>query len=143
VKQRITVLTLGVNDLKKPSGQRCRLSSTGPALFEGSKQGLANVPKPKARELLALSRFGLLAQFAPVGTVKPGSALLQKLSVSRILLPPGRVGHTAPITQQIGVPVLATTHAAILGLESANAALHVIVGAGKVLPVVALHQVGS
>src|SRR5260370_8106647 len=60
-----------------------------------------------------------------------------------ILLPPDRVGHTASIAQQIGVPVLATTHAAILRLEPANAALHVVVGAGKVLPVVALHQVRS
>src|SRR5260370_37012298 len=58
-----------------------------------------------------------------------------------ILLPPDRVGHTASIAQQIGVPVLATTHPAILRLETANAALHVVIGAGKVLPVVALHQV--
>src|SRR5216683_1687635 len=129
--------------LKKPSGQRCRLSSSGPALFEGSEQGLALVTKTKARELLALSDGGLPSQFAPAGTVKPGGALFQVLAMGRILLPPGRVGHTAPVAQQIGIPVLATTHAAILRLEPANAALHVVVGAGKVLPVVALHQVRS
>jgi transposase len=41
--------------LKKPSGQRNRLSSRGPAIFEGGKQGLANVPKAKAGELLMVS----------------------------------------------------------------------------------------
>src|SRR5437764_5156888 len=41
--------------LKKPSGQRDRLSSSGPARFERSKQGLALVTKTKADELLALS----------------------------------------------------------------------------------------
>jgi transposase len=40
---------------KKLSGQRCRLSSSSPALFEGSEQGLTLVTKTKARELLALS----------------------------------------------------------------------------------------
>src|SRR5713101_9098676 len=100
--------------LLKPSGQRCRLSSSGPALFEGSEQGLALVTKTKARELLALSDGGLPSQFAPAGTVKPGGALFQVLAMGRILLPPGRVGHTAPVAQQIGIPVLATTHAAIL-----------------------------
>src|SRR5258708_29850252 len=40
---------------KKPSGQRYRLSSSGPARFERSKQGLALVTKTKADELLALS----------------------------------------------------------------------------------------
>ena len=108
-----------------PSGQRCRLSRNGPALFEGSEQGLALVTKTKARELLALSAGGLLSQLAPMCTVKPSSALLQKFSMGRILLPPGRVGHTAPIAQQLGIPVLATTHAAILRLEATNAALHV------------------
>src|SRR5205807_8323112 len=97
-----------------PSGQRCRLSRSGPALFEGSKQGLALVTKTKAGELLTLSDGGLPSQFAPTDTVKPGSALLQVLVVDRILLPPGRIGYTAPVAQQIGVPVLAATHTAIL-----------------------------
>ena len=47
--------------LKKPSGQRCRLSSNGPAFFEGNEQSLALVTKAKARELLALSTAGLLS----------------------------------------------------------------------------------
>src|SRR5260370_5044818 len=72
---------------KKPSGQRCRLSSSGPALFEGSEQGLALVTKTKARELLALSDGGLPSQFAPAGTDTPGGALFQKISMWRILLP--------------------------------------------------------
>src|SRR5258706_3539001 len=74
---------------KKPSGQRCRLSRSGPALFEGSEQGLTLVAKTKARELLALSAGGLLSQLAPTCTIKPSSALLQKISMVRILLPPG------------------------------------------------------
>jgi hypothetical protein len=41
-----------------------------------------------------------------------------------ILLPPSGVGYTAPVAQQIRVPVLATTDAAILRFEAANAALH-------------------
>ena len=44
-----------------PSGQRCRLSSNGPAFFEGNEQSLALVTKAKARELLALSTAGLLS----------------------------------------------------------------------------------
>src|SRR5260370_12683953 len=99
---------------KTPSGQRCRLSSIGPALFEGSEQGLALVTKTKARELLALSDGGLPSQFAPAGTVKPGGALFQALAMGRILLPPRRVGHTAPVPHQTGIPLLPTTHAAIL-----------------------------
>ena len=43
----------------KPSGQRCRLSGSGPALFEGSQQGLALVTKTKAGELLPLSAGAL------------------------------------------------------------------------------------
>ena len=81
----------------KPSGQRDRLSRSGPALFEGSKQGLALVTK--ARELLALSDGGLLSQFAPADAVKPSGTLLQVLVVGRILLPPGRISHTAPVAQ--------------------------------------------
>src|SRR5437899_2945954 len=102
-----------------PSGQKRRLSSSGPALFEGSEQGLALVMKTKAGELLALSDGGLSSQFPPADTVKPSGALLQVLLVGRILLPPSRIGHTAAVAQQIGVPVLATTHAAILRLEPA------------------------
>src|SRR6266568_1109250 len=95
--------------IKKPSGQKRRLSSSGPALFKGSEQGPALMTKAKARELLALCDGGLPSQPSPADTVKLGSVLFQKLSMGRILLPPGRVGHTAPIAQQIGVPVLATT----------------------------------
>ncbi len=99
--------------------------------------------KTKARELLTLSDGGLPSQLSPADTVKLGGALLQVLVMGRILLPPGRVGHTAPVAQQIRVPVLAATHTPILRFEPANAALHVIIRAGKVLPVVALYQVHS
>src|SRR5271157_2272456 len=115
--------------------------SSSPALLKGGEIGLALVAEPKARELLALGGGGLPSQFAPVGTVELGSALLELLSMGRILLPPGGVGDAAPVAQQIGVPVLATTDAARLRLQAADAALHLIVGTGKVLAVVALHQV--
>src|SRR5450755_1212359 len=111
----------------KPSEQKRRLSRSSPALFEGSEQGLAFVTEAKARELLAVSDDGLLSQFAPAGTVKPGGTLLQVLLVGRILFPPGCIGHAAPVAQQIGVPVLAAADAAIPRFEPANAALHVIV----------------
>src|SRR6266550_1505504 len=74
------------------------------------------------------------------GRVRHRCTLL--LTMSRILLPPSGIRHVAPVAQQIGVPVLATTDAAILRLEPANAAFHLVVGAGKVLAVVALHQIG-
>src|SRR5258708_1715058 len=118
------------------------MGSNGPTLFEGREQGLTLVAEAEARELLALSAGGLPSQLSPTNRVKLGGLLLQMLAVGHILLPPGGIGDTAPITQQIGVPVLATTHATILRLEAANAALHVVVGARKVLPVVALHQIG-
>src|SRR5713101_6242011 len=86
--------------LLKPSGQRCRLRCSGPALFEGNEQGLALVTETKARELLTLSGGGLPSQFAPADTVKLGGTLLQKLSMDRILLPPGCVGYTTPVAQQ-------------------------------------------
>src|SRR5258708_7998950 len=119
------------------------MGSNGPTLFEGREQGLTLVAEAEARELLALSAGGLASQLSPTNRVKLGGLLLQMLAVGHILLPPGGIGDTAPITQQIRVPVLATTDPAILRLEAANAALHVVVGAWKVLMVVALHQVRS
>src|SRR5258707_2792989 len=58
-----------------------------------------------------------------------------------ILLPPSGIGDAAAVAQEIVIPVLTPTHAAILSLESANASFHVVVGTRKVLPVIALHQV--
>src|SRR5437763_1285263 len=81
------------------------------------------------------------AKAIPGRTPKKLAALQAVAIWGAILLPPGRIGDTAPVAQQIGVPVLATTHTAILRLEPANTALHGAVGARKVLPVVALHQV--
>src|SRR5215469_9053374 len=111
----------------KPSGQRNRLSSRRPALFEGSKQGLTLVTKAEADELLVVSTACLPSSLPPPNSVQPSDLLLQVPVMSCILLPPGRVSHTAPVAQQIGIPVLATTHATILRLEAANAALHVTV----------------
>ncbi len=61
--------------------------------------------------------------------------------MGRILLPPGGIGDGAAIAQETAIPVLAPTHAAILCLQSANAAFQLVVGTRKVLPVIALHQV--
>ena len=49
----------GLDVHKKPSGQRYRLSNSGPAFFEGSEQGLTLVTKAKADELLAVSAAAL------------------------------------------------------------------------------------
>ena len=80
----------------------------------------------KARKLLALSDGGLPSQLSLACMVKPDGALLQALAMGRILFPSSHVGQTAPVVQQKGVPVLATTDAAILRLEAANAGLHVV-----------------
>src|SRR5712692_4780300 len=123
------------------SGQRMQGSSGSPALLEGSEQSLALVTEAKARELLVLGDGGLATQFAPASMIEPGGLRDELLSPGRILLPPLVVGRRAPVAQQIGIPVLAATDAAVARLESTNAALHVVVCPGKVLPVIALHQV--
>src|SRR5690349_19890015 len=94
----------------------------------------------KALELLALGGFGLTAHLAPASGIEAGSVLDQLLSSSRILLPPLVIRHTAPIAQQIRVPVFPSADPTIAGLEAANAAFHFIVGAREPFPVVALHQ---
>lgn len=43
---------------------------------------------------------------------------------------------TAPIAQQVVVPVLASTDATIARFERANVAFQIIVGAGKIRPIV-------
>src|SRR5260370_27876343 len=58
-----------------------------------------------------------------------------------ILFPPLVVHHTAPVAQEIGVPVLAAADAAVARLESADTPFHLIIGAREILPVVTLHQV--
>src|SRR5947208_17170462 len=99
------------------------------------------VTEAKGRQLPTVGCGGLPCQLAPPSAAQPASAPLQLVAMGRILLPPGRIRHGAPVAQQIRVPVLATTDAAILRLESPNAAFHLVVRARKVLPVVALHQV--
>ena len=93
----------------------------------------------KAREVLVL-RDGLLAtELSPPSALESGGQLDELLSPGRILLPPLVVGHTASVAQQRDVPVLAGTSAAVACLESTDATFHLIIGAGKVLAVVALH----
>jgi hypothetical protein len=118
-----------------------RGSSGSPALLEGSEQSLSLVTEAKARELLVLGDGGLATQFSPASTIEPGGLRDELLPLGRILLPPLVVGRRAPVAQQIGIPVLAAADAAVARLESTNAALHVVVCPGKVLPVIALHQV--
>jgi len=118
-----------------------RRSSGNPALLKASEQRLALVTEAKARELLVPGGSGLATQFSPVSTIEPGGLRDELLSPGRILLPPFVVGRRAPVAQQIGIPVLAATDAAVARLESTNAALHVVVCPGEVLPVIALHQV--
>jgi hypothetical protein len=98
------------------------------------------VAEAEALEERALSRFGFLPQFTPASAIQASSALLQLLTMSRILLPAGRVGTRAPLAQKIVVLVLAAADAAIPRLEPPNAAFELVVGASKLLAVVALHQ---
>ncbi len=70
----------------------------------------------KTLGLLALRGFGLPSELAPRSAIEPCEALLELAQPADILFPPGHVA------QQIAVPVLAAADAAILRLESANAA---------------------
>src|SRR5258708_16866840 len=128
---------------KKPSRQRMRGSSSRPARLEGSEESWTLVTETKARELLMLGNGGLATQISPARVIEPGGLFDQLLPPGSILLPPFVVHHRTPVAQQIGVPVLATTDAAIQCLDAANAALHVVVGAGKVLAVRPPHPVGA
>src|SRR5438445_8585260 len=94
----------------------------------------------KSLELLTLRGCGLAAQLAPASTIEPGGVLSQLLPPGCILFPPVIIRHTAPIAQQITIPVLAAADAAIACLEAANTAFHLVVGTRKHLPIIALHQ---
>jgi hypothetical protein len=79
-------------------------------LLKENEQGLARVTDANACEVLVLSDGGLLSQRSPANTVKPSDALFQKRSMDRIVFPPGRVGHTAPVAQERGVPSRSCDH---------------------------------
>ena len=95
----------------------------------------------KTFELFALSGFRFPSEDTPASPIQPSDVVLELLMMGRILLPPGSIGDGAAVAQEITIPVLAPTHAAILCLQSTNAALHVVVRAWEPLPVIALHQV--
>ncbi len=118
-----------------------RGSSSSPAFFERSEIDFSLVAKAKALELLALRRFGLAAELAPVSAIKPGDVLNELLLSACILFPPVIIGDTATVAQEVAVPILATADAAVPCLETAHAAFELVVGARKRLAVVALHQV--
>src|SRR5258708_10663349 len=124
-----------------PSGQRTRGSSGSPALLKRSEIGLALVTETKACQLLPLCGGSLATELSPAGAIEPGDLLDQLVAPGRILFPPLIVGHTAPVAQQIVVPVLATADAAVARLEPTDAAFHLIVGTREALPVVTLHPV--
>src|SRR6266566_3830427 len=126
---------------KKPSGQTTRGSSSSPALLKRSEIGPALVTETKACQLLPLCGGSLATELSPAGAIEPGDLLDQLVAPGCILFPPLVVGHTAPVAQQIVVPVLATADAAVACLEPTDAAFHLIVGTREALPVVALHQV--
>src|SRR6266849_3543531 len=95
-----------------------RGSSSSPALLKRSEIGLALVTETKACQLFPLCGGSLTTELSPAGAIEPGG----------LLFPPLVVGHTAPIAQQIVVPVLATADAAVARLEPTDAAFHLIVG---------------
>src|SRR5947209_16355409 len=118
-----------------------RGSSGSPALLKRSEIGLALVTEAKACQLLSLCSRSLTTELSPAGAIEPGGLLDQLLAPGRILFPPLVVSHTAPVAQQIVVPVLATADAAVARLEPTDAAFHLIVGTREVRLVVALRQV--
>src|SRR5215472_14292048 len=126
---------------KKPSGQKLQGSGKSPARLKRSEIDLPLVAKAKALELLTVGSVRLAAKFSPTSVIEPGSVLHQLLLPARILFPPVVIGYIPPVAQQVAVPVLAATDAAIAGLESTNAAFHLVIGAREGLLVVALHQV--
>src|SRR6266567_1492850 len=126
---------------KKPSGQRIRGSGSSPESLERSEIDLSLVAETKALELLTLGGFGLPSEFSPASTIESAGALYQLALPVCILFPPIIIGDTAPVAQQIAVPVLAPADAAILRLEGANAAFQLVVRARERLPIVTLHQV--
>src|SRR5260370_8703989 len=125
----------------KPSGQRTRGSSGSPALLKGSEIGLGVVRETKACQLLPVCGGRLATELSLAGAIEPGDLLDQLVAPGRILFPPLIVGHTAPVAQQIVVPVLATADAAVARLEPTDSAFHLLFGTREALPVVTLHPV--
>jgi hypothetical protein len=97
------------------------------------------VAKAKALKLAAGGGFAGQALLSPSDSIKM-TRLPQKLLGALSVFPPVVESHTSSIAQQVTVPVLAATHATIASLDGANAPFHVIVGAGKILPIVALNE---
>ena len=118
-----------------------RGSSGSLVLLKRSEIGLALVTEAKACQLLSLCSRSLTTELSPAGAIEPGGLLDQLLAPGRILFPPLVIGHTAPVAQQIVVPVLATADAAVARLEPTDATFHLIVGTREAHPVVALDQV--
>ena len=126
-----------------PSGQKCRLSSRGPARLKRSEKGGSLVMEAKALELLAVRHSGLLTQMPPTIWRDAFEVLLKEMRSARFLLPPVIKHHAASIAQQIVVPIFSPTDAPIARFEPADHSFSVIVGARKLVPVIALDQVGS
>ncbi len=79
------------------SGQKWRGSSGRPALLKGGEIGLAPMAKAKALELLALCETCLTSHLPPTSAIHTCSLLLELMLFRGILLPPGRIRHTAPV----------------------------------------------
>src|SRR5690242_14434682 len=123
---------------KKPSGQKKSRRSGSPALLQPRKKCFTFVTEAKARELLPLNRACFATNLSPAGAIYSSDLFNEVLPPGRILLPPLEIRDTAPIAQEVAVPVLAATDAAVARLEAANVAFHIVVGTWEPRSVVAL-----
>lgn len=87
--------------------------------------------KAEPLELLALHCFGLTAQFSPADTIKVARLLTELACAVSTLFPLVVIGDRTFITQEIAVPILASTDATIARFETLDAPFHVVVGVGR------------
>ncbi len=73
------------------------MSNGSPASFKGVEVLLTLMAEAKAFELFTRHGGGLPSKLAKACTVEPCSALLQLLSMDRILLPPRRISDVASV----------------------------------------------
>src|SRR5207245_3276492 len=98
------------------------------------------VTKAKALELLSGALGGRPSHLAEAFTVHLLQFAVELLLALDLARPPFIVGHSTAVAHQIGIPILASTDAPIAGLDGANVALHVIIGAREPSDIVTADQ---
>jgi hypothetical protein len=98
------------------------------------------VPEAKAVELIVVAQAGLPAHLSPALGRNPQQVCLQLLVPLGLLLPPFIISDAAPLAQQVGIPVVAATDAAVAGFDGADRQFHLIVGARQAPHIVTAGQ---